>query len=141
MSFGLPPLKIKPEIPPAMGLQEGSYEIPNLMMTGFTSVKSNLDCAHPLAVSEKNYYKNRENLNMVMMRNSQGLHAPLKYTMEYNAAKRIGHLPFLPSSNVMLDVLTGKDIEIGPEDIFNISEFREVAGQPHAMAERSLGIH
>ncbi|KRT80053.1 hypothetical protein AMK59_8372, partial [Oryctes borbonicus] len=128
MSFGLPSLKIKPEIPPAMGLQEGSYEIPNLMMTGFASVKSNLESAHPIAVSEKNYYKNRENLNMVMMRNTQGLHAPLKFTMECNAAKKIGHLPFLPSSNIMLDVLTGKDIDIGAEDILATSEYREAAG-------------
>lgn len=77
---------------------------------------------------------------MVMMRNVQGLHAPLKFAMECKAAKQIGHLPFLSSSNIMLDVLTGKDIDIGPEDIFNTSEFREVAGQPHAVVEKSLAI-
>lgn len=74
------------------------------------------------------------------MRNTQGLHAPLKFTMECKAASKIGHLPFLQSSNMMLDVLTGKDIDIGPEDIFNTSEFREVSGQPHAVVEKSLGI-
>ncbi|KAI4462517.1 proteasome maturation protein ump1 [Holotrichia oblita] len=140
MSFGLPSLKIKPEVAPAMGLQEGAYEVPNLMTAGFTSVKSNLEQGHPLLVSEKNYYKNREDLNMAMMRNTQGLHAPLRFQMECNSAKKIGHLPFLPSSNLMLDVITGRDIDIGPEDVFNTSEFRETAGQPHAITEKSLGI-
>lgn len=77
---------------------------------------------------------------MAMMRNTQGLHAPLKFQMECNSARKIGHLPFLPSSNIMLDVLTGRDIDIGPDDVFNTSEFRENAGQPHAVLEKSLGI-
>lgn len=60
--------------------------------------------------------------------------------METRAASKIGHLPFLPSSNVMMDALTGKDLGIGPEDVFNTSEFCEIAGQPHAVVERSLGL-
>lgn len=79
-------------------------------------------------------------MNMVMLRNVQGLHAPLRIAMERNAAKKIGRLPFLPSSNIMLDVLTGRDIEVGPEDIYGIPEFIEVGGQPHAVVERTLGL-
>lgn len=77
---------------------------------------------------------------MVMLRNTQGLHAPMRIAMERKAASKIGHLPFLPSSNVMIESLTGRDLEIGPEDIFNTSEFCEVAGQPHAVVEKSLGL-
>lgn len=79
-------------------------------------------------------------MNMKMLRNIQGLHAPLRISMELNSAKKIGRLSFLSSSNVMQDVLTGKDLEIGSEDIFNTPEFMEYSGQPHAMVERSLGI-
>lgn len=79
-------------------------------------------------------------MNMAILRNTQGLHAPLKLSMELKAANKIGRLPFLPSSNLMSEVLTGRDIEIGFEDYLNIAEFREVAGQPHAMVEKSLGI-
>lgn len=86
------------------------------------------------------YKTSRNQLKMVMLRNTQGLHAPLRIAMETRAASKIGHLPFLPSSNVMMDALTGRDLDIGPEDIFNTSEFREVAGQPHAVVERSLGL-
>lgn len=77
---------------------------------------------------------------MVMLRNIQGLHAPLRIGMELKAASKIGHLPFLPSSNAMLDSLTGRDIDIGPDDVFNTPEFREITGQPHAVVERSLGL-
>lgn len=79
-------------------------------------------------------------MNMTILRNTQGLHAPLRIAMELKSAQKIGRLPFLQSSNVMHDVLTGRDLEIGPEDIFNTPEFLEVAGQPHAVVERSLGL-
>lgn len=79
-------------------------------------------------------------MNMTILQNAQGLHAPLRISMEMNAAKKIGRLPFLPSSNVMLDSLTGRDLEIGPEDVFNLSEYRESFGHPHAMVEKSLGL-
>lgn len=77
---------------------------------------------------------------MAILRNTQGMHAPLRLAMEFKAAKQIGRLPFLPSSNIMLETLTGRDVEIGPEDVFNLPEFREVVGQPHAVVERSVGI-
>lgn len=79
-------------------------------------------------------------MNMTMLRNIQGLHAPLRIAMELKAAKQVGHLPFLHSSNVMKDSLTGRDLEIGPEDVFNTAEFQEIVGQPHAVCERSLGL-
>lgn len=53
---------------------------------------------------------------------------------------QIGHLPFLPSSNLQRDVLSGRHLDIGFEDILNTPEFCEVAGQPHAVVERSLGL-
>lgn len=75
-----------------------------------------------------------------MLRNIQGLHAPLRIAMELKAAKKVGRLPFLSSSNAMFESLTGRDLEISPEDIFNTSEFQMVAGQPHAVCERSIGL-
>lgn len=76
-------------------------------------------------------------MNMTILRNTQGLHAPLRISMELNSAKKIGRLPFLSSSNIMQDVLTGRDLEIGPEDIFNTPDFIEYGGQPHCVIEKS----
>ncbi|CAD1472918.1 unnamed protein product, partial [Heterotrigona itama] len=59
------------------------------------------------------YEKSRTRMNMVLLRNTQGLHAPMRLAMELKATEKIGRLPFLPSSHMMKDVLLGKDEEIG----------------------------
>ncbi|KOB65436.1 Proteasome maturation protein, partial [Operophtera brumata] len=38
------------------------------------------------------------------------------------------------------DVLSGRHLDIGFEDILNTPELCEVAGRPHAVVERSLGL-
>ncbi|KAL3282586.1 hypothetical protein HHI36_005762 [Cryptolaemus montrouzieri] len=140
MSFSMPPLKAKPEAQFSGTKNCGEYEVADVMVNGLANVQAASDVPHPLMTSEVNNSRNRHNLNMTILRNTQGLHAPLRIAMELKAAKKIGHLPFLPSSNLMLETLTGRDVEIGPEDLFNQAEFRETMGQPHAMVERSLGL-
>jgi proteasome maturation protein len=86
------------------------------------------------------FAENRARMEMVMLRNTQGLHAPLRISMELQAAKKIGRLPFLTSSGFMSDVLRGRDEEIGFEDILNTAEFREQMVHPHAVVEKQLGL-
>ena len=50
---------------------------------------------------------------MMILRNTQGLHAPMRLAMELKSASKVGRLPFLPSSNVMRDVILGRDTDIG----------------------------
>lgn len=140
MSFGLPSIKVKPEYGANIKPHEGPYEIPDPLVAGLNAIRPKLGVTHPLEVSEKNFHLNQEKMNMAMLRNIQGLHAPLKLTMEMKFASKIGHLPFLQRSNFQHDVLTGKHLDIGFEDILNTPELCEVAGQPHAVIERSLGI-
>lgn len=52
-------------------------------------------------------------MEMIMLRNTQGIHAPLRLAMELKSAEKVGRLPFLPSSNVMRDVILGRDEDIG----------------------------
>ncbi|XP_014355560.2 proteasome maturation protein [Papilio machaon] len=140
MSFGLPSLKVKPEQASECKIRDGPYGIPNPFVEGLSSAKPKLRVSHPLEASERNYHLNEEKMNMAMLRNIQGLHAPLKLTMERKFAKKIGRLPFLPSSNLQHEVLTGRDLDIGFEDILNTPDMCETAGQPHAIVERSLGL-
>ncbi|VVD04183.1 unnamed protein product [Leptidea sinapis] len=79
-------------------------------------------------------------MNMEMLRSIQGLQAPMKLSLERKFANKIGCLPFLPSSNLQHDVLTGRYLDIGFEDILNTPELREVSPQPNSSVERSLGI-
>ncbi|RZC35626.1 proteasome maturation protein, partial [Asbolus verrucosus] len=139
-SFALPPIKSKPGQLEQFPFNEGTFGVPEVMTNGLSSVRTNLEVSHPVELSELNYKKNQNKMNMAVLRNTQGLHAPLRIAMELKSAKKIGRLPFLSSSNVMLESLTGHDIEMDPSDIFNVPEFNEVAGFPHAVVERSLGL-
>jgi len=141
MSFGLPSVIPKPAVPEQFEIKCGTnYGLPNPMVSGLSATRQSVGYAHPLEASERNYQKNQDRMNMILLRNTQGLHAPLRLAMELKATEKIGRLPFLPSSTVMRDVLLGKDQDIGFEDIFNTPEFREQMGQPHAVVENSLGI-
>ncbi|KAL0133037.1 hypothetical protein PUN28_000645 [Cardiocondyla obscurior] len=141
MSFGLPSIIPKPTVPEQFNVKSGTnYDLPNPMISGLSAIRQSVGHAHPLETSEKNYQKNQERMDMILLRNTQGLHAPLRIAMELKATEKIGRLPFLPSSNVMQDVLRGKDQDIGFEDVFNTSEFREQMGQPHAIMENRIGI-
>ncbi|EZA54366.1 hypothetical protein DMN91_002354 [Ooceraea biroi] len=140
MSFGLPSLIPKPTHSEQFEVKGGSnnYGVSNPMVSGLS--RQSIGRAHPLEASERNYQKNQDRMNMILLRNTQGLHAPLRMAMELKASEKIGRLPFLPSSNVMRDVLLARDLDIGFEDVFNTAEFREQMGQPHAIVEDRLGI-
>ncbi|KAL6254272.1 proteasome maturation protein [Pogonomyrmex barbatus] len=141
MSFGLPSIVPKPTVPEQFDIKNGTnYDLPNPMVSGLSATRQSVGYVHPLEASERNYQKNQERMNMILLRNTQGLHAPLRIAMELKAAEKIGRLPFLPSSNIMKNVLLGHDQDIGFEDIFNTPEFREQMGQPHAVIENHLGI-
>mmetsp|Transcript_25217 Transcript_25217/g.62139 ORF Transcript_25217/g.62139 Transcript_25217/m.62139 type:complete len:139 (-) Transcript_25217:79-495(-) len=50
----------------------------------------------------------------------------------------------LPSSNMMLDILTGNDMKLGFEDTLNLPDYRPIFSKhqedPHAAMERKLGM-
>lgn len=77
---------------------------------------------------------------MQMLRDREGLAAPLKITMELNSTAKVGRLPFLPSSNLHRDVLLGRDEMIEFGDFLNTEEFSEVNRAPHVVMEKKLGI-
>ncbi|XP_029201003.2 proteasome maturation protein-like isoform X1 [Acropora millepora] len=97
----------------------GHYGVRDHMRTGFANVKSELISTHPLEASEKNFLPNQEKLEFKMLRNTQGLQAPLKLQMERAMASKIQRLPCLPSSMIALDTLMGTDECIGFEDFLN----------------------
>lgn len=116
------------------------FGVPDLLTSGPSSVKNDLVSSHPLEKSEKNYAQQRLAQEMLSLRKTQGLHAPLKLKMEQKIVQQINRGPSLRSSNALLDALTGKDEEIGFEDFLNAPEDQEVVGQPHALQERQDGL-
>ncbi|KAG7204951.1 hypothetical protein KM043_005339 [Ampulex compressa] len=140
MSFELPSIIPKPTADVQFNVRDDHYGVANPMLSGLSATRQSIGSSHLLEPSESNYVKNQMRMDMTLLRNTQGLHAPLRLAMELKATEKIGRLPFLSSSNAMRDVLLWKDEQIGFEDILNTAEFREQMGQPHAVVERSLGI-
>ncbi|XP_075234431.1 proteasome maturation protein [Lycorma delicatula] len=139
MSFQIPPLKVKADGPSCTKTREGIYGIPDPMTYGIAAATPK-HVFHPLEASERNYAKNQEKIQMTVLRNIQGLHAPLRIAMELKAFNNVGHLPFLPSSGISRDVLLGNDDRIEFSDFLNMPEFQERRAQPHACMEHKLGI-
>ena len=68
--------------------------------------------------SEKSYASREQYRKASILRSVQGIHAPLRLLAERKAALQVGHLPCLPRSNLMVDVLDGNDELILPNDIY-----------------------
>ncbi|KAB0347201.1 hypothetical protein FD754_012058 [Muntiacus muntjak] len=96
--------------------------------------------SYGLLRKEKNYQLNQDKMNFSTLRNIQGLFAPLKLQMEFEAGQQVQRLPFLPSSNLSLDILRGNNETIGFEDILNDPSQSEPIGKLHLMVEYKLGL-
>ncbi|XP_057340231.1 proteasome maturation protein [Microplitis mediator] len=140
MSFNLASRESNGPAAESFDMPTGSYGAPDPMIHGLANPRQNLGFNHPLEASERNFHQTRLQREMNLMRNVQGIHAPIRLAMELKAADQVGRHPFLPSSNIMRDVLLGRDEEIGFEDVLNPSEFREQMLQPHAVVEKKLRL-
>ncbi|KAJ6225854.1 hypothetical protein RDWZM_004399 [Blomia tropicalis] len=113
----------------------------SMLLHGFSSVKQRNYGVHPLEKLEKLHQDRTLYQDLTMLRSVQGIHAPLRLLAERKAASNVGHLPFLPRSNFMLDVLSGNDEMIQPCDIYSDPfEFNEVQLPTHMTMERQFGI-
>lgn len=95
---------------------------------------------HPLKASEETFAQRELETNLQMLRRNEGLAAPMRIMMEMQAYKKVGRLPFLPSSRVHLDVITGRDETIDFADFLGCDEFSERLSQPHTLAEKKLNF-
>ncbi|CAF1608927.1 unnamed protein product [Rotaria magnacalcarata] len=111
--------------------------LPNKLCQGLTSVKSTLTTGHVLEKSETTFVENRDKFHHHMARSVLGIQAPLKLQTELQIASKIGRLPGLPSSRLMLDVLRGTNEDISFDDILNNQrEFGEVQIDPHLAMDK-----
>ncbi|XP_052792202.1 proteasome maturation protein-like [Mya arenaria] len=123
-----------------VSLPEGKYGVPDMMMHGFQNASGGNAPVHPLEFSEKNWHENRKLMDFQMLRNMQGLHAPLRLQMELNVASKMRRLPGLASSRVLENSLTGRDMLLDFEDVFNDADEMPQITQPHIQMEKKLHI-
>lgn len=74
-------------------------------------------------------------MNMNMLRNVQGIHAPLRISMELRAFRNVGRLPFMSSSKLSSDIISGRDDTIDFADILYPEDLHEQMNQPYAIME------
>lgn len=95
---------------------------------------------HPLKALEENNFDRSLQMDMQILRRREGLAAPMRIMMEMKAYKQVGRLPFLPSSRVHLDVITGRDETIDFADFLGAEEFSERLCHPQVFAEKKLNF-
>ncbi|KAJ3758574.1 proteasome maturation factor UMP1-domain-containing protein [Lentinula raphanica] len=66
----------------------------------------------------QNWEETQDNLKLTMMRNTHGLHAPMRILMERKIVGVNPHMSLLPQTNLQLDILMGRDESIEPVDVF-----------------------
>lgn len=139
---GYPTLRPQPAFSKVIELPKGHYGVPDSMMHGFQASRAatSLQQAHPLQASEEQWLDHKLKMDCAMLKNSMGIHAPLKLKMESFAVSKMQRLPCLHSSNLMADILSGREEFLGFEDVLNNPADSEVMGQPHAMLERRMGL-
>lgn len=90
--------------------------------------------------SVTNYDEYKFKLDMQTLRNEKGLALPLQMCMERFAVSQTGRLPFLRSSNLMDDVLTGRCNEFNFSDYLTRPAFEQQVRSPHIVMEEFLGL-
>lgn len=96
---------------------------------------------HPLKKSEDSYLSNELEQQIQVFRRHEGLGGPMRLMMEMQAYKRVGRLPFLPSSRVHMDVILGRDETIDFTDFLGTEEFSEKMSSPQAIAEKKVNFN
>nr|CAG4645948.1 EOG090X0J8E [Lynceus sp. MCZ IZ 141354] len=116
------------------------YGVRDTMMHGFGRTKDDVTPAHPLKSVLLQQKKTADELDMNLLCQTQGQHMPIRLHMEKKIASRAGHLPCLHRHQASLDALTGRDMMIDFNDIYNMPNDAEVVGFPHAVIEKHLGL-
>ncbi|KAJ3864583.1 MAG: proteasome maturation factor UMP1-domain-containing protein, partial [Lentinula lateritia] len=65
-----------------------------------------------------NWEETQDNLKLTMMRNTYGLHAPMRLLMERRIVSANPHMTLLPQTNLQLDILMGRDESVEAADVF-----------------------
>ncbi|GAA5871192.1 hypothetical protein JCM8547_001482 [Rhodosporidiobolus lusitaniae] len=114
---------------------------------GLRSLAADVAPKHPLENRIAQWDDTRENLDMTLQRNMFGLHAPVRLMMERSLVQQSpapfslsGLGGFTRPSNLALDILTGRDEEIRPEDVLVDRCQTAEAGNFHLQMEKKLRL-
>mmetsp|Transcript_106260 Transcript_106260/g.148129 ORF Transcript_106260/g.148129 Transcript_106260/m.148129 type:complete len:143 (-) Transcript_106260:22-450(-) len=112
-------------------------EEPNMMRTGFSSVRSSIAPKHPVETIQEAYIHHNEEMNLAVAASVTGRSLPAHIQAERAELAKMRRLPVLHSSMIALEISLGTESTIEFDDYLNDPAQPEALGSVHAMAEAS----
>ncbi|KJE94241.1 proteasome maturation factor UMP1 family member [Capsaspora owczarzaki ATCC 30864] len=110
------------------------------MRHGLHQARDDLAPLHPVAFIQDTFDAHQDHLRLSMLGLTQGQQAVMRLNMERNILSRVWRGPGLPSSNIGLETITGRDDRIAWEDVLNDPNMSEVSPALHETAEARLRL-
>ncbi|CDS12516.1 hypothetical protein LRAMOSA04710 [Lichtheimia ramosa] len=107
---------------------------------GTRSIKTEVLAGHPLEQRLDQWQESQWELKLNMARQVHGMHAPIKMMMEKDIVSKRQRMPVMPSSNLHLDILMGKDETIDFEDFLNDPNMSTDIIDIHGAMEHKLNL-
>ncbi|GAA5795329.1 proteasome maturation factor UMP1-domain-containing protein [Helicostylum pulchrum] len=107
---------------------------------GTRSIKTEVLPGHPLENRLDNWSETQWELKLNLARQAYGMHAPIKMMMEKSIVEKRQRMPIMPSSNMHLDILMGKDETIDYEDFLNDPSMSTDSIDFHTAMEHKLNL-
>ncbi|KAI9252137.1 proteasome maturation factor UMP1-domain-containing protein [Sporodiniella umbellata] len=107
---------------------------------GTRSIKTEVLPNHPLESRLSQWEETQWELKLNLARQAYGMHAPVKLMMERSIVEKRQRTPAMPSSNLHLDILMGKDETIDYEDFLNDPSLSTDSVDLHVSMERKLKL-
>ncbi|KAF7986209.1 hypothetical protein HWV62_38640 [Athelia sp. TMB] len=96
--------------------QLNSFGLHDTLTYGARSIAHDVQSTSGLQARLEAWEETQDNLKLTMARNVQGLHAPMRVLMERKIVGFNPHHPALPTHNLALDILMGRDELLEPAD-------------------------
>ncbi|KAJ3019924.1 hypothetical protein HKX48_001568 [Thoreauomyces humboldtii] len=116
------------------------YGVHDTLRQGLKSIRGEVVARHPVDEIDSQWKQTQEQLKMTMQRQTFGLHAPLRLQMEKVLINQVRRIPVLPTRNLGLEILEGRDTTIDYEDFLGDPSMPTDMMDPHAAMERALGL-
>ncbi|KAI8987426.1 proteasome maturation factor UMP1-domain-containing protein [Mycotypha africana] len=116
------------------------FGVHDTLRNGIRSIKTEVLPGHPLENRLSQWGETQWELKLNLARQAHGMHAPIKMMMERSIVEKRQRLPVLPSSNLHLNILLGKDETIDYEDFLNDPTMSTDMLDVHTAMEHKLNL-
>ncbi|KNC81652.1 hypothetical protein SARC_06039 [Sphaeroforma arctica JP610] len=134
-----PTIKPSPQYSEVTKVTTGAFGVHDTLRNGQGHALSHADNAHPVELMQKQTKVSQKQLRLQMLRDVQGLHAPMRLTTERALiSKPLHHMPCITTSNIALETFDNTDEFIDYTDYLNDPRDAPEMGDPHIMMEYKL---